>query len=143
MSSSGEFSESQIGGAGEVATRDNSFSRLSSSKPADGDELRRRLAEARARTQELISHYVDSCSRLNMELASQREAAAVRAEIRSELSASVIRYAILLRALGEPPERTLVVIKTAFSEAAPHQDDDNRAVLEDIVKWVVDAYYAV
>jgi hypothetical protein len=77
-----------------------------------------------------------------MELASQREAAAVRAEIRSELSESVIRYAILLRALGEPPERTLVVIKTAFSEAAPHQDDDNRAVLEDIVKWVVDAYYA-
>jgi hypothetical protein len=48
----------------------------------------------------------------------------------------------LLRALGEPPERTLVVVKTAFSEAAPRQDDNNRAVLEDIVKWVVDAYYA-
>ena len=150
MSSSDEFSESPKGGGGEVAARDSSFSRRSSSNgpirgapsPADGDELRRRLAEARGRTQELISHYVDCCSRLTTELTRQREIAAARAEIRSELSASVARYAILLRALGEPPERTLVVVKTAFSEAAPRQDDNNRAVLEDVVKWVVDAYYA-
>lgn len=150
MWTSDEFSQSRKGGAGEVGPRGESLSRLTSSdaadrgfpSPLDGEELRKRLAEARKRTQALICDYVASCMRMNVELARRRELAIVREEIRSELSTSVGRYALLLRTLGEPPERTLVVIKNAFSEAAPHQNDDNRAVLEDIVKWVVDAYYA-
>ena len=149
MRTSDEFSESRRGRAGEVGSRDTSFSRLSSNaaegeilSTIDGAELRRRLAEARARTQTLVSTYVDSCTRLNADRARRRELTMEREQVRSELSASVARYAMLLRALGEPPERTLVLIKNAFSEAAPHQDDDNRAVLGDIVKWVVDAYYA-
>lgn len=150
MSSSGELSESQQGGTGEVGARDHILSHLPSSdvpshglpSAVDGEELRRRLGEARARTQKLISDYVVSCVRLNREIARRREVAADRDQIRSELGACVARYALLLRAMGEPPERTLVMIKTAFNEAAPHQNDDNRAVLEDIVKWVVNAYYA-
>ena len=150
MWTSGEFSESQKKGAGEVGARDETLSSLSSSSAADrdgpapvnGEELARRLAEARARTQKLIGDYVVSCMRLNKELARRREMAMARDQVRSELSASVARYAVLLRAIGEPPERALVLIKTAFSEAAPRQDDDHRAMLEDVVKWVVDAYYA-
>lgn len=150
MWTSDEFSQSRKGGAGEVGPRAESLSRLTSSdsadrgfpSPVDGEELRKRLAEARERTQALIGDYVASCMRMNTEVLRRRELAIVRDQIRSELSTSVGRYALLLRMLGEPPERTLVVIKNAFSEAAPHQDDDNRAVLEDIVKWVVHAYYA-
>ena len=150
MWTSDEFSQSQKRGAGEVGPRERAHSRLSAADTGnqdvasslDDEELRRRVAEARARTQELIGHYVQTCARLNTELTRRREAAVERDAIRTELSASVARFAVVLRALGEPPERALVLIKTAFSEAAPHQDDDNRAVLEDIVKWVVDAYYA-
>ncbi|HEX4684235.1 MAG TPA: hypothetical protein VH277_16070 [Gemmatimonadaceae bacterium] len=106
------------------------------------EELRQRVTEARERTKELIGHYLASCARMNASLARHRETIATREDSRAALSASVARYALLLRALGEPPERTLVLIKNAFSEAAPHQDDDNRAALEDIVKWIVTAYYA-
>ena len=150
MWTSDEFSQSQKRGAGEVGARETALSRLPSADaldqdvalPRDDQQLARRVVEARARTQELIGDYVRTCARVNTELTRRREAAAERERIRAELRASVARFALLLRALGEPPERTLVLIKTAFSEAAPHQDDDNRAVLEDIVKWVVDAYYA-
>jgi hypothetical protein len=149
MWTSDEFSGSRHAGPGEVGPREDTFARLSASRaedrpipsPIDG-ELRRRAAEARARTQALINDYVVCCTRMNAELTRRRELVVARDKIRSELSASIARYAVLLRALGEPPERALVLVKTAFSEAAPHQDDDSRAVLEDIVKWVVDAYYA-
>ena len=108
----------------------------------DNQHLGQRLANARASTQALVAEYVECCARIRTEIARRREELATLERIRAELNASVTRYAHLLRALGEPPERALVVIKVAFSEAAPHQDDDNRAVLEDIVRWAVDAYYA-
>ena len=147
MRTSDEFSESQKGGTSE--RRADLVARLSALEAGnretpssiDIEELRRRLGEAREHTKALIGNYVETCSGLKTALAGRREAAAERDRVRSELSASIARFARLLRALGEPPERTLVLIKTTFSEAAPHQDDDNRAVLEDIVKWVVDAYY--
>jgi len=109
---------------------------------AEVEELRRRAADARERTKELIGQYLRACARMNAALARHREAVSAREDSRAALSASVARYALVLRALGEPPERTLVLIKNAFNEAAPHQDEDNRAALEDIVKWIVTAYYA-
>ena len=109
--------------------------------PLDREQLRLRAAEARMRTMELIARYLALSGRGVTNLERSREALAKIQDDRAALSASVGRYALLLRALGEPPERTLILIKTAFSEAAPHQDDENRAVLESVVKWFVEAYY--
>jgi hypothetical protein len=117
--------------------------------PLDGDgssmdveAIRQRLPETRARCKELIALYLAARATRDAALARQRESAPARDEARLALSASVARYTTLLRAMGEPPERTLVSIKTAFSEAAPSQDEDHLAALEDIVKWTVEAYYA-
>ena len=149
-----ELSESQPTGPREVgrggSSRGESIARSVVAEPSkpgmlsipEREELRQRVADARMRTKELIALYLASSARLNAALARHREAAGAREDARAALSASVARYALLLRALGEPPERTLVLIKNAFSEAAPLQDEDNRAALEDIVKWIVDAYYA-
>ena len=112
------------------------------SEYVDVATLRQRLDEARSRTKELIAVYLAVRASHHAVMARHRENSAAREETRAMLSASVARYTKLLHALGEPPERALVLIKTAFNEAAPHQDDDNRAALADIVKWVVDAYYA-
>jgi hypothetical protein len=149
-----DMSESQWSvrrdGAGVGDSRDDSSSQgLAPGAPKPGvlshaeiEELRRRAADARERTKELIGTYLAACARMNAALARHREAVSAREDSRAALSASVARYALILRALGEPPERTLVLIKNAFSEAAPHQDEVNRAALEDIVKWIVTAYYA-
>ncbi len=110
--------------------------------PAELDDLREHVGEARVRTKELVALYVATSARANAALARHREATAAQEEARTALSSCVARYAALLRALGEPPERTLVLIKSAFNEAAPRQDDDHRAALEDVVKWIVEAYYA-
>lgn len=134
-----DMSESQRSGRREGAGVGDSFDDSASPTSApvtpkvgmlssiERDELRQRAVEARERTKELIGQYL---------------AAGAREDSRAALSGSVARYALLLRALGEPPERTLVLIKNAFNEAAPHQDEVNRAALEDIVKWIVTAYYA-
>ena len=109
---------------------------------AERDDLRQRVVDARVRTKELIGVYLASSGRLTAALARHREAEVAREDARAALSATVARYAVLLRALGEPPERTLVLIKSAFREATPHQNEDSRAALEDVVKWIVEAYYA-
>ncbi|HEY2376925.1 MAG TPA: hypothetical protein VGH98_13180 [Gemmatimonadaceae bacterium] len=108
----------------------------------DREELRQRVGEARARTKELVDRYLASSARLTVALARYRESASVREETRAALRDTVAQYAHLLRALGEPPERTLVLIKTAFGEAALHQSDESRAALDEVVKWIVDAYFA-
>ena len=52
-------------------------------------------------------------------------------------------YVRHLKADGLPPERMLVLVKTAFREAAPPELDpvDARALMEDVVRWSVEAYY--
>jgi hypothetical protein len=109
---------------------------------ADREQLRQRASEARMRTMELIARYVGLSARGTATLERARDSISRTHEERAALSASVARYAVLLRSLGEPPERTLILIKTAFSEAAPQQDPENREILESVVRWFVEAYYA-
>jgi len=111
--------------------------------PGDHDDLEQCLTDTRARTQALIAEYVESCAKIWTQFARRREEPkATRERIRADLNASIACYARLLRALDKPPERMLVHIKVAFTEAAPHQDDDTRELLEDVVRWAIEAYYA-
>ena len=60
-----------------------------------------------------------------------------------ELRASVTAYVRHLRDDGVPPQRMLVLVKAAVRESAPPELDalEARALLEDVVRWSVDAYY--
>jgi hypothetical protein len=63
--------------------------------------------------------------------------------IRAELRASVTAYARHLRTDGVPPERMLVLVKSAVREATPAELDavEARDLMEDVVRWSIDAYY--
>jgi hypothetical protein len=63
--------------------------------------------------------------------------------IRAELRESVVAYVRDLRAQGVPSERMLVLVKVAVREATPPELDayEARALMEDVVRWSVDAYY--
>jgi hypothetical protein len=110
--------------------------------PVERERLKERAAEARMRTMELISRYLELTAHSVQAIAASLAEREKHEADRAALGASVTRYALLLRALGEPPERTLVLIKSAFSEAAPQPDASHRAMLEQVVRWAVDAYYA-
>ena len=43
----------------------------------------------------------------------------------------------------DPPERAVVLVKTAVIEPDSYPDKHNRHVVEEAVRWAVDAYYAV
>jgi len=63
--------------------------------------------------------------------------------IRAELRASVTAYVRHLRTDGVPPERMLVLVKSAVREVTPPELDavEARELMEDVVRWSVDAYY--
>jgi hypothetical protein len=63
--------------------------------------------------------------------------------LRALLRASVTAYARRLHADGVPPQRMLVLVKTAVREATPAQLDpyEARDLMEDVVRWSVEAYY--
>jgi hypothetical protein len=63
--------------------------------------------------------------------------------LREQLRASVTAYVRHLKADGLPAERVLVFVKSAVREgAAPELDPaEVRALMEDVVRWSVEAYY--
>lgn len=63
---------------------------------------------------------------------------------REALRDSVRAYARQLRAEAVPPQRMLVLVKGEVAAAAPGacDGDDRRTLLEDVVRWSIDAYYA-
>jgi hypothetical protein len=65
------------------------------------------------------------------------------ADLRELLHASVAAYARRLKAEGQPPERMLVLVKSAVREAVPPELDavEVRELVEDVVRWSVEAYF--
>lgn len=105
-------------------------------------QLHERVAGARLRFMELTSRYLAWSNRAKEAMRRSREAMLQHEIDLDALCASGARYALLLRAVGEPPERTVILVKTAFAEAAPVEGAENRQTLEAVVKAVVMAYYA-
>ena len=51
------------------------------------------------------------------------------------------RYAALLKVIGLPPDRALVLVKDAVRDATPELPDEARTFRESIIHWFVDGYY--
>ena len=58
------------------------------------------------------------------------------------LRLEVSRYTRALRADGQPPERVLALVKQAVEPALVGRSTERREVLESVVRWFVEAYYA-
>ena len=64
--------------------------------------------------------------------------------VREQLRAAVMAYVHRLHADGEPPERVLVLVKSAVRDAVPAEfsvADEDRLVA-DAVRWSIEAYFA-
>lgn len=63
--------------------------------------------------------------------------------LRAQLRASVTAYVRRLKAEGLPPERTIVLVKSAVRDGTPPELDawEARELMEDVVRWSVEAYY--
>jgi hypothetical protein len=89
-------------------------------------------AEARARQERALARIDDATG--------VRGATAARAEARAAVTAYVVR----LRGEGLPPQRVLVALKAVARDASPPDLEmlDQRALIEDVVRWSIAAYYA-
>lgn len=75
-------------------------------------------------------------------ISTSRDLLATAYEMREQLRESITVYAAELRRNQVLPERAIVLVKSAVLESAPLPDLDYRAMVEDAVRWAVDAYYA-
>lgn len=77
--------------------------------------------------------------------ATREEAHELRAQaatLQETLRESVMAYAAALRCTAVPPERAVVLVKSAVIESDSYPDKHNRQVVEEAVRWAVHAYYA-
>lgn len=108
--------------------------------------IRQTLEQARATL--AAAHGRLGLSEATLHRAGARAAASDRAvqeslALRAQLRASVTAYVHRLRADAVPPERMVVLVKEAVLEATPPELDlaQGRALVEDAVRWSIDAYY--
>jgi hypothetical protein len=86
--------------------------------------------------------YVRICRQCQLTIEASQELRAAAETLREQLRDSVRTYARELRRDEVLPERVIVLMKSAIGESDEVRDQNHRAVLEDVVRWAVDAYYA-
>ena len=86
--------------------------------------------------------YVRICRQCQLTIEASHELRAAAQTLRDQLRESVRTYALELRRDEVLPERVIVLMKSAIRESDAMRDQNHRAVLEDVVRWAVDAYYA-
>jgi hypothetical protein len=101
-----------------------------------------RVAGARSQCRALAEQYVRLRRTVDATRQETRELRAVGAELRDSLRDSVVAYVSVLRHIEIPPERAIVLVKSAVIESDACPDKHNRHVVEEAVRWAVDAYYA-
>jgi hypothetical protein len=105
-------------------------------------QLRDRVAAARAQTRANAERYVQLRRTADATRDEARDLCTQAAQLRETLRESVMVYAAALRRTSVPPERAVVLVKTAVIESDFCPDKHNRHVVEEAVRWAVDAYYA-
>jgi len=108
----------------------------------DFPHLRDRVAAARAQFRVNAEQYVQLRRKAE---AMRKEAQELRdhaTELRDSLRDSVATYVAVLRQIDMPPQRAIVLVKSAVLESDLFPDKHHRQVIEEAVRWAVDAYYA-
>ena len=106
------------------------------------DALRARARQARsdAAAAAAVLYASMSAEVARLQGASDRQHAALLAS-RQDLEAATSQFARLLKALDTPPERALTLLKEAVAESVPQHNQEGRAIMEDVVRWGVRAFY--
>jgi len=105
--------------------------------------LTQRLAAASVAAREATERYVEIRRDCDVTLGESRELLAASRDLREQLRHVVTSYVSMLRLDGTPPERVIVQVKTAMESCALQLDARRRRqVMEEVVRWAVDAYYA-
>lgn len=109
----------------------------------DARELRERAAQARDTARRAAARYTELCTIVTSHIAhsqARREAAQLAQEAVHE---AVDRYALLLKALGTPPEGTLRLVKEAVRENIPPalEHCQEQPFMEQVVVWCIESYY--
>jgi hypothetical protein len=109
-----------------------------------GDEptaLRERAERARAEAVAAAQRCVCLAAEVaRLKSASDGKHAALSAA-RHELEETTSRFARLLKLLDTPPERAVTLLKEAVTEHVPLHGREGRAIMEDVVRWGVRAFY--
>ena len=108
----------------------------------DFSHLRDRVAAARAHTRAAVEQYVRLRREADATREASRELRAQAEDLRARLRDSVMTYAAVLRGTNVPPERAVVLVKSVVVESVSFPDKHHRHVVEEAVRWAVDAYYA-
>lgn len=97
---------------------------------------------ARAVAQAAVTHAAQRV--LGTPALAHASAAAVAAAVASDagLREAVRRYATCLRDEGVPPERALVLVKSAVRDAVAPDTAAGVGIMLDAVRWAIDGYYA-
>jgi hypothetical protein len=104
--------------------------------------LRDRVDAARARFREAAERYVLLRRAVDATRLEAQAICARTSELRESLRDSVGAYVVVLRRTDVPPERAIVLVKSAVVESDPVPDKYHRQVIEEAVRWAIDAYYA-
>ena len=104
--------------------------------------LRERAAAAMAAARRAAERYVQLRRKTEATLNQTRELFAEATRLRNELRDSVTAYVLVLRRTDIPPERAVILVKSAVIESDRYPDSHHREVVEEAVRWAVDAYYA-
>ena len=115
---------------------------MQSRSPDEQRSLSDRAADARSAAHVAVQRYVSVRRQCHVTVGNSHEVVTAAHALREQLRDSVASYAAVLRADLVLPERVIVLMKSAVVESDPLRDQDHRAVLEDVVRWAVDAYYA-
>ena len=100
-----------------------------------------RADEARAAT----AAAAERCASLAAEVArlnsSSDDKGAALAAALQDLEATTSQFVRVLKLLGTPPERALTLLKEAVTERVPLHSREGRAIMDDVVRWAVRAFY--
>ena len=110
------------------------------------DEVRRTIERARVAIQSSIERTARGQALLERTTLLADESQRLREaslQLRTQLRSAVTTYVRNLRDAGTPPERVLVSVKGVVRESFCRELSaaGARALLEDVVRWSIDAYY--
>ena len=110
--------------------------------PSDRQVLRDRLAAAHAEARLAAEHYLRVRREVRATIGESHDLIVRARETRERLRASIMSYVAELRRDQVSPERAIILVKHAVLESASLPDSEHRLVVEESVRWAVDAYYA-